>query len=49
LVSKPGEKRWYTLWKRVTPPPNLLTVSRCASPRSDVRVVSSARPSSGRW
>src|SRR6185503_10443687 len=25
LVSKPGKKRWYTLWNRVMPPPSSLT------------------------
>ncbi len=46
--SKPGEKRSSTVWKRVMPPPNLLSDTRCASPVSDVRVGSYARLSSGR-
>src|SRR5215212_5395320 len=48
FVSKPGEKRWYTLWKRVNPPPNLLSVSLSAFPDNDVRVGSKVRLSSGR-
>ena len=39
----------YTLWNRVKPPPNLLSVTRSASPVRRVRAGLNSTSSSGRW